>query len=459
MQTLVLRIGSMPGVALVHRLATVLSCGLFTVTALALDVDPSLLVYGQAAWRVQKNELTGVPISLTQNKDGDLRIGGNAGLLRLDDRKFTPPLDAVGRPRLNETVLTPPPTTEGGVWMGTAHGARQWRAGEVRHFESDCRFNASTEDANGDAWYPGRPIFEGNQPLARVSGDQARLHDEGASIGFSIPPTFVQCCWLGANCAAAALLVIWSGYWFRIRQVRMLLQAEAGERKRIATELHDTVLQAAQGLVILLDGRFKGLRLDACDRVALDQAVERANDLVREGRDRIHNLRISDSSTVELFQALEGAGEALAAFGTAEFHATWTGANHPVAGAVKEELRRLAAEALSNAFHHAHARTITLAMAVGPRELRLCVRDDGIGIPSAAMQHGCETRHWGITGMRERAERIGARLAIVRQESGGTEVRVTLSSARAFGLRNLGALWPSVNCDRKAVADREAAPR
>jgi ligand-binding sensor domain-containing protein/anti-sigma regulatory factor (Ser/Thr protein kinase) len=285
-----------------------------------------------------------------------------------------------------------------------------------------------------------------------ASNDDGLWNETGASVDLVVPPTFVQTPWFVAICALFAMLAVWLGYEFRLRQVRIPLEARAGERERIATELHDTLLQAAQGLVFVLDGRFRDVSMEAADRMALDRAVAHANDLVRDGRDRIYDLRTTPSSSAQLFRTLQTDGEALAAVGAAvKFHATWRGSDRSISGSIWKELRHLGAEALSNAFRHAHATTISLAMESGPRGLEISVRDDGVGITTEALRGDRSSRHWGIAGMRERAKRIGGRLSINAHEEGGTEVRVTVAPARAFGWRPWRPRWLSLRRDRAAA--------
>jgi nitrate/nitrite-specific signal transduction histidine kinase len=54
------------------------------------------------------------------------------------------------------------------------------------------------------------------------------------------------------------------------------------------------------------------------------------------------------------------------------------------------------------------------------------VRDDGIGIPATILQQRGRQGHWGLTGMRERAERIGARFELWSREGSGTEIEIVL---------------------------------
>jgi signal transduction histidine kinase len=107
---------------------------------------------------------------------------------------------------------------------------------------------------------------------------------------------------------------------------------------------------------------------------------------------------------------------------------------------VREEAQRIGEEAIRNAVHHAQAEEIELLVTYGGRELRMAVRDDGIGIPETVVRSGRRAGHFGLVGMRERAERIGGRLAVTSRERRGTEVALTLSAYAAYADRGTGLL-------------------
>lgn len=79
-----------------------------------------------------------------------------------------------------------------------------------------------------------------------------------------------------------------------------------------------------------------------------------------------------------------------------------------------------------NALLHAHASRIELGITFEPRMLRLCVRDDGIGVAPAAAETAERSGHWGLSGMRDRAARVGGTLELCAAPSGGTEVLVSI---------------------------------
>jgi signal transduction histidine kinase len=108
----------------------------------------------------------------------------------------------------------------------------------------------------------------------------------------------------------------------------------------------------------------------------------------------------------------------------------------------------LGQEAVVNARRHARAASIVVSVDYGDRRLALSVRDDGCGIDDAVLAAGRRDGHWGLTGMQERAQRLGGELRVQRHPDGGTEVSLTVPARRVYAdrapdgwRRRLAALW------------------
>jgi signal transduction histidine kinase len=102
---------------------------------------------------------------------------------------------------------------------------------------------------------------------------------------------------------------------------------------------------------------------------------------------------------------------------------------------------RIAIEAVRNAFLHARASRIEAEIRYDPRHLRVRVRDDGIGIEPAVLQHDGPAGHWGLKGMRERARRIGGKLDVWTDHDAGTEVELTVPASTAYGSACRRSSW------------------
>lgn len=267
-------------------------------------------------------------------------------------------------------------------------------------------------------------------------------NETGATVDFTIPPTFVQSIWFKLLAVLALGLLAWVAYTLRLRQVTARLQSRfdvrIAERERIARELHDTLLQGFQGLVL----RFQSVANRIPDgglRASIDDALDRADAVLVEGRARVRELRTGTGDR-DLAQALlDSAADAV------EDHAprvrlTVEGSPRPLHPIVREEAQRIGEEAIRNAVRHARAEEIELLLTYGRRDLQMIVRDDGIGMPATVPSNGRRADRYGLIGMRERAERIGGRLAVISREDRGTEVALTLPAHAAYADGRRGPL-------------------
>jgi signal transduction histidine kinase len=220
------------------------------------------------------------------------------------------------------------------------------------------------------------------------------------------------------------------------RQFSRVLDARVSERTRIARELHDTLLQSFQGLM---------LRFQAVNDVlppgkakdALEGVLDRADQAILEGRDAIQNLRSSTTVTNELGQAMTALAEEFAEGSDGErasttFRVSIEGTPRDLHPALRDDMYRIAREALRNAFRHAEARHIETEIAYGERELRVRIRDDGKGMAPQQLDAG-RLGHWGLPGMRERAHQIGAQLHLWSEVGAGTEVELRIPASVAYG--------------------------
>jgi signal transduction histidine kinase len=214
--------------------------------------------------------------------------------------------------------------------------------------------------------------------------------------------------------------------------VRARLEERLAERERIARELHDTLLQGVQGLIL----RFQAAtdRIPGCEpaRALMERALERADEMLGESRARVKDLRTATSGVVELPQALAAEGEQLALAHPVQFRASTEGAPRQLHPIVREEALLLGREALANAFRHAKAGQIEADVSYGKTELRMRVRDNGSGIDQALLQAGGRVGHWGLLGMRERAEKLSAHLDIWSTQDAGTEIDLRVPAAVAY---------------------------
>jgi signal transduction histidine kinase len=228
-------------------------------------------------------------------------------------------------------------------------------------------------------------------------------------------------------------------------QVAVRFEERLAERTRIARELHDTLLQSFQALMLHFQSVSDMLPPGAAKQ-ALEEALDRADQAILEGRNAIQNLRSSTSVTNELAQAIAALGQELDGRAGKRNRGTLRvsveGNPHELHPVVRDDIYRIAREALQNAFRHAMATKIEAEITYTERQLRLRIRDDGTGIDSKVVATGREG-HWGLQGMRERAQEIGGQLEIWSQAGAGTEVDLTIPGTIAYAApANQGRFQP-----------------
>jgi signal transduction histidine kinase len=265
-------------------------------------------------------------------------------------------------------------------------------------------------------------------------------NEEGALLDFSIDPAYYQTTWFPVLCGAMFLALLWAAYQLRIRQLARQFNktsaARVSERLRIARELHDTLLQSFQGLLLRFQSAAKLLpeRPDEA-RQRLDNAIQQAAEAITEGRDAVQGLRSSAFETNDLANAIATIAEELkkdsAAGESPVIDLEVEGAPRGLNPVVRDEAYRIAGEALRNAFRHAQARRITMEIRYDKRQFRLGVRDDGKGIDKDPMQRQ-PSGHFGLAGMRERAETVGGRLEVWSKLNSGTEIELIIPASRAY---------------------------
>jgi len=268
-------------------------------------------------------------------------------------------------------------------------------------------------------------------------------NDNAARLDFSIAPAYYQTNWFRALCVAAFLALLWAAYQLRVRQLQkqfdMTLDARVDERTRIARELHDTLLQSFQGILLHFQSGINLLPENSAEartaeaRKAFEKAMNQAKHAIVEGREAIQGLRSSVVETNDLALAIRTLGEELAAESNAvafQVHVEGTPRNlHPI---LRDEVYRIAGEGIRNSFRHADAKQIEVELHYDDRQIRVRVRDDGKGIDPKLISDEGPEGHFGLRGMRERAKLIGGKLTVWSELSAGTEVELSIPAARAY---------------------------
>ncbi len=164
----------------------------------------------------------------------------------------------------------------------------------------------------------------------------------------------------------------------------------------------------------------------------LEQSLERADQAITEGREAVQDLRSSATITNDLARAVRALGDELAGEDGAAFRLVVEGPTRDLRPIVRDEIYRIAREALRNAFSHARAHHIGAEITYAERLFRLRIRDDGQGMAPAVLEEG-RPGHYGMPGMRERASQIGAKLNIWSAIRAGTEIDLSVAASIAYG--------------------------
>ncbi len=253
---------------------------------------------------------------------------------------------------------------------------------------------------------------------------------QGAALAFDLRPHFYQTVWfyILVFAALAGLVVLLLRR--RLKRAESEFRAVLGERSRIAREIHDTLAQGYVGISVQLEVLAELLRHQKVDAAAKHLDLTRG--YVREGladaRQSIWALRSQDSDETTLPVRMRRMVEAA---GTDALQAEFSifGAYRPLPPDTDREILRIAQEAIHNVKKHAGAAHLEVQLEYGPDQIALEVRDDGRGFVESA-NHASRAGHYGLTGMRERAESIGGTLDVVSEAGAGTTVRLRVKAAR-----------------------------
>ena len=257
----------------------------------------------------------------------------------------------------------------------------------------------------------------------------------GDKIQFSIQPKWYQTTWFRCCAVVAMFMAIWALSLLRVRcattRVEDHISQRLTERDRIARELHDTLLQGFQGLVLRFQMATNAIPASEPARKLMESALDRADEVLLEGRDRVRDLR-SQVLEVELGKALERLANDLQQVTPTAFEVHQVGSPRPLQRVVQEEVFAIGRESLSNAFRHAEASSVVCEIIYERRRFLFVCQDDGKGIDPQILDAGEREGHWGLLGMQERARRLNATLRIRSSATTGTRIELSIRGRIAY---------------------------
>lgn len=258
-----------------------------------------------------------------------------------------------------------------------------------------------------------------------------------AVLEFTIAHAFYQTWWFRVLAALAIAGALYLVYAIRLQQMssrmRMRMLVRTGERERIARELHDTMIQGVQGLILRFQAVADRFAHDDEVQAILQPALERAEEVLVEGRERVTGLRTQRvRDFCEELARLVGNGM-FPQDRIAPIHLVRT--PRPIAPAIIDDLLAVLGEALGNAARHSQASRIEVGVRFGRWTFVANVRDNGIGMHETIIAEGGAPGHFGLVGMKERIEAIGGKLTVESASGFGTEIELRLPARIAYARR------------------------
>jgi signal transduction histidine kinase/ligand-binding sensor domain-containing protein len=411
------------------------------------EVDPDSPVnytsYGPADGLATRECTTGQP-NIAITPDDKLWVGTLKGLAMLDLRRQLrrnrKPAIFMGEVEVGKTKRNP--GSELVLEPGKAHVDLHFTAVDLASPENvRLQYRLDGVDA---AWFDAdstRTATYTDIPVGvhafhvRASNGDGVWDREGIVYNVNQKLFFYQTVAFQVAAVLAAVLLLVGMYQLRLRQAAARLSARLeerlAERERIARDLHDTLLQGFQGLILRFHDAMMEIPEPEPARRLMETALDRADEVMAEGRDRVVGLHPSFDKARDLAQSLARAGDEIANGSEIKISVTTEGLVQTLDPEAFDEIYCIGREAMVNAFRHAKGRNIEVEVDYASWELRLRIRDDGRGIDPKILEDG-RPGHIGLASMRERAQRVGGQLDIISGPGAGTEIELRVPAAKAY---------------------------
>lgn len=264
-----------------------------------------------------------------------------------------------------------------------------------------------------------------------ASNSDGMWNSAESEVPFEIEPAYWQTWWFRVSGALLCILGILLFFRLRVRkltaQMNMRFEERLAERTRIAQELHDTLLQGFLSASMQLHIADDRLPEDSPAKPMVGRVLQLMTRVIDEGRNAVRGLRSPDTTHQSLEEAFSRIQQELAVSAQSEFRVIVEGAPRRLRPVIRDEIYFIGREALANAFRHSGATQVEVEIEYADSHFRILVRDNGCGIDPHLLNTGRDG-HWGLSGMRERAEGIGARLRVLSRAAAGTEIELSVQS-------------------------------
>jgi len=254
------------------------------------------------------------------------------------------------------------------------------------------------------------------------------------TIEFKVDPLFWQTWWFVSVALIAFILLALAGYSLRLNylteRLRLQFEDRLAERIQVARDLHDTLLQTIQGSKLVADNVLSTEADQARMRGALEKLSVWLGQAIQEGRLALSSLRSSTTQQNDLLDAFRRACEECRMERAIEFDFMIEGESRQMHPIVRDEVYRIGYEAIRNACLHSEASRLAVELSY-TKDLILRVRDNGKGISRDVVAKGMPG-HFGLIGMRERAERLRGKLTFSSPGGTGTLVELVVPQKVSF---------------------------
>jgi signal transduction histidine kinase/ligand-binding sensor domain-containing protein len=302
----------------------------------------------------------------------------------------------------------------------------------------------------GDRWYEGdsshrRATFttlpSGKYTFrVQAAGARSPWDEPGTTLNITVLPAWWATWWFRLIYGILIGLAIWFIYKMRLlqvaRAVTIRMEERMNERARIAQDLHDTLLQGLMSASLQLAVAQNEIPLNTPGKSLVERVHQLLRQLIHEGRNTLAGLRVRRIETDEIEKAISLIPRDLGVENTVEFQVLSEGSPRTLKSSIRSDIYWIAHQAIANAFRHSKASLVEAVFHYSADAFRLVVRDNGIGIDAETLRTG-RSGHFGLTGMTERAARIGARINILSAHNAGTEIELSLAGGEAFESRPL----------------------
>jgi len=254
-------------------------------------------------------------------------------------------------------------------------------------------------------------------------------NESGATVDFELLPAFYQTRWFLLLCALVLIVLAWGAYrlrvWQMTTQLRGRFEERLKERTRIAQELHDSLIQDVMGISLQIEVTDELLPRDFPAKQSLSRALALCKSALDAGRRALNDLRTASLSAADLVKSFSQLTNEFTRDPGTEIAVIVEGRERPLNAVTGHEVLQVGRQAITNALQHAHARKIHVLLSYGERHFELRIRDNGRGINEETLNLQ-RPGHYGIAGMKERAERLGGSISIGSRVGEGTEVSLTV---------------------------------